>query len=613
MNRSSLSTLIAATLLASGCASLPPERGYAGSAALVAERSDVSPAFAAEPSPPQPISDQPLSVADAQALALQRSPKLELALAEIGFARAEVEAARRVGNPHLGLSRLREEAGTERVVSLSLGITDALLLPWRKRQAEGELARVEQAVAAEVLELLVAVEKAWYKAVAAAQVAQMRDLSARAAEQSAALAQRFFDAGNIHRLQLAQEQANASHARILALRAEGDALAARGKLALLLGVADSEWRLPERLPAPVAVSADAAGVLDAARRQRLDLAAAETALQLAERELAQARRWRGIGEIELEAERERSAEGERKRGRGIGIEIPLFDQGQARIAEAEAALRAARAERDALQLALELDVALGLDRLDRSAGIAERYRKALLPQRETVMRETQARVDYMLMGVFELIAVRREEFEGYEEYLEAVRDFWLAVAELRHAAGGRWPGEPVPGEPSLGADAVLPKPGAADPHSGHGGHGGHAVHGEQAGHEGHAGHGGHQGHGEHEGHGDKNHEGNGDHKDHGSHGEHRRHDDGGHEGHGHHADHGKRGGHGDARPAGEHGQQSHQGHEGHHGHGKHDGHEGSRTGDKATPASRDDDAPANNDSAPEGDSAHSHHEHGDTP
>src|SRR5690606_23326159 len=144
-----------------------------------------------------------------------------------------------------------------------------------------------------------------------------------------------------------------------------------------------------------------------------------------------------------------------KRGRGIGIELPLFDQGQARIAEAEASLRAARARRDALQLALEQDVALGLDRLARTASVAERYRSALLPQRETVMRETQARVDYMLMGVFELIAVRREEFEGYEEYLEVVRDFWLAVAELRHAAGGRWPGEPVPGEPSLGADALL--------------------------------------------------------------------------------------------------------------------------------------------------------------
>jgi outer membrane protein, heavy metal efflux system len=246
-------------------------------------------------------------------------------------------------------------------------------------------------------------------------------------------------------------------------------------------VADTDWHLPERLPAPVAFSADATGVLDAARRQRLDLAAAEATLQLAERELTQARRWRGIGEIELEAERERSADGERKRGRGIGIELPLFDQGQARIAEAEAALRAARARRDALQLALEQDVALGLDRLTRSAGIAERYRSALLPQRETVMRETQARVDYMLMGVFELIAVRREEFEGYEDYLDAVRDFWLAVAELRHAAGGRWPGEPVPGEPSLGADAVLPKADATDPHEGHHGHHGHHAHDDSAG------------------------------------------------------------------------------------------------------------------------------------
>jgi cobalt-zinc-cadmium efflux system outer membrane protein len=45
----------------------------------------------------------------------------------------------------------------------------------------------------------------------------------------------------------------------------------------------------------------------------------------------------------------------------------------------------------------------------------------------------------MLAGAFELLAARREQYEAYLEYIAAVRDYWLARTELRHASGGVLP------------------------------------------------------------------------------------------------------------------------------------------------------------------------------
>ena len=47
----------------------------------------------------------------------------------------------------------------------------------------------------------------------------------------------------------------------------------------------------------------------------------------------------------------------------------------------------------------------------------------------------------MLVGVFELLQAKREEISAWQEYVEAVRDYWLARTELRRIAGGSLPGD----------------------------------------------------------------------------------------------------------------------------------------------------------------------------
>jgi len=463
----------AAALALAGCANLPNERGYAETRALInAQRplpADWSPLDrVAKPDFPA----TPMGVDDAVRRAFFHNPRIREAYARLGIGRAEFEEARRTANPTFGFARLSPQAGdgTQITRNLSLGLTDLLLLPARKRLAEGELDRLQKAVAGEVLALATEVEVAWYEAVGAAQIAAMRDLVAQAAERSAELAQRFFDAGNINRLQLEQEHAAATQARIEALAAGADALRARSALGGLIGLpSDAAWRIQTQLPAPRPLAYSADTLIPLALETRLDLAAAQQAVALREDALGVTRRWRWFGTIEVGYEREREFDGGITRGPSVALGLPLFNQGQGAIARAQAELLQARADLDAQVLAVHNAAHLGIEKLKVSATIAERYRTELVPRREAIMARTQERVNFMLVGIFELLVAKQQEYDAYQAYLEAVRDYWTARAELRGAVGGRLPDDDQPLPPTVGVEAILPA--AASSPMNHGAHG----------------------------------------------------------------------------------------------------------------------------------------------
>jgi cobalt-zinc-cadmium efflux system outer membrane protein len=450
---------VAAGVILSGCASLAPDRGYAGARELVLDRRGTAPD--AEPAlDSQRQLDMPSAPIDASAavdLAFRYSPRLREQYARLGLGRAALDDARRLPNPGFGFSRLRGDEGTKITRSLGFGLGDALLLPLRKRLADAEFDQLEQAVASDLLELATDVEAAWYSAVADAQVAAMRELVSQAAERSAELAQRFFDAGNIDRLQLERELAASATARIGAARAKAAALRSRASFASIVGLPlDAGWSLQESVPAPTRQVLEVATLLGLARDRRLDLAATEAHVTTSEQALLAVRRWRWLGSLELGFERESEGNGSRMRGPTLDMEIPIFNQGQGDRGRAEAELMRARATRDAMVLAVENDIRSGVDRLRIAYDVVEHYRDALLPRREAVVARTQERVNYMLAGVFELIAARQQEFDAYQEYLEAVRDYWIALAELRRACGGSLPAGADSGTAVLGIEAILP-------------------------------------------------------------------------------------------------------------------------------------------------------------
>ncbi len=76
---------------------------------------------------------------------------------------------------------------------------------------------------------------------------------------------------------------------------------------------------------------------------------------------------------------------------------------------------------------------------DNARARIAQYQDVLIPQRIATVTSAQQEVNYMLIGVFELLALKQDEYDAYQGYLEAIRDYWLARADLALATGTALP------------------------------------------------------------------------------------------------------------------------------------------------------------------------------
>ncbi|WP_157622863.1 TolC family protein [Solimonas soli] len=456
-----LPAMLGASLLLGACAGLPTERGRQALAADVAARGLALPE--APPDAADPVAawlGAPLSVDRAIQIALLRNPELRAETATLGLAAAEVYEAGRLANPLLSATWLSR--GDDPHAQLTLGIavnfTDLLLLRSRARIADAEFERTRLAIGGAALDLAARVEAAYRRVVAAAQLAELRRALAGHARTAATLAQRYADAGNLPRRDLALEQAAASEAELDADADARDLALARGALQRLLGLqADASWTLAETLALPPADDEALADLQRLARDSRLDIAAARRHVDALAARYGLTRRTRALGEIAIGAEREREYDGGVHGGPTLSLALPLFDWGAGRQARGAAERRAAEAELAARTLDAERDVGAAYARLRTARTRVERYRRDVLPARETAVEQTQREFNYMLVDAFELLTVRRQGNAAYAGYLEALGDYWVARAELAGAVGRRLPLDGAAGPAALRFDDGRPR------------------------------------------------------------------------------------------------------------------------------------------------------------
>lgn len=68
--------------------------------------------------------------------------------------------------------------------------------------------------------------------------------------------------------------------------------------------------------------------------------------------------------------------------------------------------------------------------------IARQYRDEILPLQKRISQENQLRYNGMFIGVFDLLADAREQISSVNSAIEALRDFWIAQADLDMALMG---------------------------------------------------------------------------------------------------------------------------------------------------------------------------------
>jgi cobalt-zinc-cadmium efflux system outer membrane protein len=453
---------VAAAVLAavSGCTNFSTTQGRNEVRSLVAAHSpDLEETSATTPQTQGEIAARvaailaaPLSVQGAVSVALLRNPRVQIEYARLDIAAADVVEAGRLRNPTLSLSWLVPLGGPDAALgngAFTQSFADLVLLRVRERAAAGEYRRAQAVAASAIVELVADVEAAWYRYLGATQVSALRTRMAAAAQASADLAAQYRAAGNLSLLQLSEERAAATQARLAALRARSEGRRARDELNALLGLtlAEDHWSTEEQLAVPEGSDDHVEALLDLAHAQRLDLLAARAQLALHEQALAatQRHRWLGTGEFGVAGERD--TDRSRLVGPTLTVQLPIFNQGQGTLARAAALLEEQRARLRALELDVDASVRIAAERVSAARETAEEYRAALIPERSEIVAQTQAGANYMLVGTFELLLARQAQYDADQGYVEAVRDYWLARVDLTRAVGTRLPSRPTnPGE-----------------------------------------------------------------------------------------------------------------------------------------------------------------------
>ncbi|MFN9505402.1 MAG: TolC family protein [Rubrivivax sp.] len=460
-----LASLAAAALLV-GCSTLSPDAGF-GAVVRLAEPHLRQPlAWPRSEAERQQAADQvatwlqqPLTMDSAVRVALLNNPGLQAAYQQLRIAQADWVQAGRLPNPGFSLGRVRQGDERETEAGLHISLSAWLALPLRQAVAERRMAQSQADAAHTVLQLAADVQKAWVMAVAAEEGLRYARQVLQAAEAGAELARRMQSVGNFNALQRSREQAFYADAALALARAEHQRLATRERLTRMLGLwgAQTAFTLPDSLPDLPAQPREQPDIEQLALAQRLDIQATRLMLDESARQQGLTQRQRWTTGWDIGVTRSTGHDAPPARGWELGLEIPLFDNGAARAARADAVHAQAlhRAAQTAIDARSQVREAYGAYR--SAWDIARHQRDEVVPLQRRISDENLLRYNGMLIGVFELLADARAQIRAVQGAIAALRDFWLAQAELEMALVGR----PGPGLSALSVPASGGTPPAA--------------------------------------------------------------------------------------------------------------------------------------------------------
>jgi outer membrane protein, heavy metal efflux system len=384
---------------------------------------------------------KPLTVEAAVQIALLNNRSLQATFEEIGLSAADVLEAATIPNLRFDLAiRFPDKppSGTYVDYSAALDFLSIIMIPLKKRVAKDQLESAALRVADDTLELISQVKSAFYSLQASQQLLQCFKLIVDANAVSLDLAQRQHEAGNISDLALVRQQASYSRSRLDVATTEAEIRRNREKLNRLLGLwgPDTDWQISSELPEVPSSELSTRGLERLALSQRLDLQADYLQVASQAKNLGLTKSFRLLGALDFGVESERETDSQTRTGPRFAIELPVFNQGQARIARGEAALRQARDKFEALAIDVRSQVRELQDELASKRQIALFYQDELIPDQRRILKESLINYNAMEIGDFELFTTKAEEARAEREYLEAVRDYWITRAELERAVGG---------------------------------------------------------------------------------------------------------------------------------------------------------------------------------
>jgi len=435
----------------SGCASVNLTAGFPEVSAAVEERSatkivwnrgtDLDKAAAAQL---RSLLQRKLTADDAVQIAMLNNRDLQATYAELGVAQADLVQAGLFNNPILDAAVFFPLTGVRPDFQLSVvvGLLDALYVPLRKRVAAAQFEEAKLKVTGAVLDFVAQVRTAFYVHQANEQLVELRQTIVQALTASLDVSRRLHEAGNISDLDLARDRAQTEATKVALRSAEVASRQSREQLNSLMGAwgEETRWQIDGRMPDIPAEPLHVNSLERVALDRSIDLSHARQRILAAGQQLGLNRATALFADLDLGAGAEREGEEAWKLGPVLSVPIPLFDQGQGRIGRAVAELRRAQQEYYALAVRIRATTRAIQDRVEGAQDQALYYRDILLPLWERIVNEAQLHYNAMQIGTIQLLRDREQQIETGVAYVETLREYWLARADLAQIASGRLPG-----------------------------------------------------------------------------------------------------------------------------------------------------------------------------
>ena len=443
MKSVSTTILALAACALTSCASVPRDAGTNEIQQALAQRGAPAVEWNAQPS----ATDDPrvvamladeLTVDEAVAIAMVNSPRLQVTLAEVGIARADLIEASTISNPIFEFEiRFPGEPYRPYELRLAQSLIDLIQLPRRRALGRAAFDAAQMRVSSEILWFAGDVRSAYYDLVAASQHVALSRAAAEAAQTTAEVAIRQHAAENITDLDLENEQAQYEQAKLDLARTERTLLVAREALIRAIGLRDptAEWRIPAEFPPLPAAELEQQESERIAAAQRLDIAIAQRELEIARQQVPLSR-LAALEETVVDFHYEREPDGKRTSGPGIEFLIPIFNTGRAARARAESQFLRARHALQALEAETASQVRAARAVLGEARARAEYYRDVVVPRRKRIVELSKLEHNAMLIGVFQLLQAKQNEMQARRDSIDAQREYWTARTDLDRALQG---------------------------------------------------------------------------------------------------------------------------------------------------------------------------------
>ena len=384
-------------------------------------------------------------------IALAHSARLQASFQRLGIAAAAIADATVLEPTEVDVQYKRDLDGDGSEIELDVvqDVLGLLQLGQRRGIANAELRGTRARVVAETVALVARAETAFYDVVAAEQTLELWQTAFDASAAAAEISERQRGAGNIHALDLSRQQDVREVARLELGRAQVDVELRREALNEVLGLTGdaTRWTTTARLP-DLPAAAPAVDALETeAVAASLELAGLRADAEAAAGRVGVARVRTFLPELGVGVAATRREDGAWEAGPALRVGLPIFTWGAGTRARAGAELARAQAELVAVATELRAETRAARQRLLGAHAQARHVREVLLPLREQTLTQAVLQYNAMNLSTFELLQARKDQVEAGRQYIDALRRYWIATAEVAALRRGALPGR-------LGAGAI---------------------------------------------------------------------------------------------------------------------------------------------------------------